>query len=239
MSDKKRDVTAAPGGKRLDRAAEAGELDSFLSQVAATPAPSGDRGRLIFALDATASRQGTWDQAMALQGDMFARTRGIAALDVQLVYYRGYGECRASGWVTRTERLLRLMSSVRCEAGRTQIARILRHGLKETQRQPAQALVFIGDAVEENVDILGDLAGQLRLVGLPLFIFQEGHDPAATQAFAAVARVSGGAHCRFDAASADTLGRLLNAMAAYATGGRPALARQSTTESARLLEQLG
>jgi len=241
MSDDKRRVAQRSAGLPSKGGPSAsGELDAFLSDVASLPAAtSGARGRLIFALDATASRQATWDRATGLQGDMFARTRGIGTLDVQLIYYRGYRECRASGWVTRTERLLSLMSSVRCEAGRTQIARILRHGLSEVKRQPVQALVFIGDAVEEDIDVLGDIAGQLRLVGLPVFVFQEGADPVATQAFAAIARLSGGAHCRFDAASADALGRLLNAVAAYATGGRAALSRQSTTESVRLLEQLG
>jgi len=239
MADKKKEVAPNSSRSVAGRDAGRGELDAFLSDVASMPTPSSERGRLIFALDATASRQGTWDRAMALQGDMFARTRGIAALDVQLVYYRGYGECRSSGWVNRTERLLRLMSSVRCEAGRTQIARVLRHGLKEAKDRSVQAMVFIGDAVEENVDTLGDLAGQLRLVGLPVFVFQEGQDAAASQAFAAIARLSGGAHCRFDAASPDALGRLLNAVAAYATGGRAALENQATGESARLLEQLG
>lgn len=238
------EVPNAPAN-RQDRSAVSSsrdEIDAFLQQVDALPQATGDaRGRLIFALDATASRQGTWDRAMGLQGDMFTQTRGIGALDVQLVFYRGYGECRASPWIDRADKLVALMQKVSCVAGRTQIERILRHGIGEAKQGPVHALVFVGDCVEEPVDRLGELAGRLKLFGLPLFIFQEGHDPHASQAFAQLATLSGGAHCRFDDSSAEQLGRLLNAVAAYATGGREALQRLEqggSGEARQLLEQL-
>lgn len=224
----------------MTRLTRSDDVDRFLK--AADDAPlaraSGERGRLIFALDATASRQPTWDRAMSLQGDMFTNTRAIAALDVQLVYYRGYRECRASGWLSSAERVLGAMQKIRCEAGRTQLARVLRHAKAETGRDPVQALVFVGDAVEEDIDALGDLAGQLGLLRLPVFLFQEGAQPAATRAFKSIARLSGGAHCRFDEGSAAQLGRLLVAVAAYATGGASAVERLGTRESGALLEQL-
>ena len=219
------------------------EVDAFLDAVKQTPpAMTGDgRGRLIFALDATASRQRTWNQAMSLQSDMFVRTRGIGELDVQLVYYRGYDECRASKWLNNADKVIALMRKVSCQAGRTQIGRVLKHALAECRGKPVQALVFIGDCVEEDVDELGNLAGQARLLDLPVFIFQEGHEPHASYAFAQVAKLSGGAHCRFDASSAGQLGDLLNAVAAYAAGGRSALQQleqQGSTQAATLLEQL-
>jgi len=219
------------------------EIDAFLESVketAAVASPDG-RGRLIFSLDATASRQATWDRAMSLQGDMFVKTRGVGALDVQLVYYRGYRECRASKWINRSDTLLTLMRKVNCEAGRTQIERVLKHALAESKAKPVQALVFVGDCVEENIDLLGDLAGQLRIVGLPVFIFQEGYNPQATYAFQNIAKLSGGAHCRFDESSAEELGRLLNAVAVYATGGASALKKLSadSPQARVLLEQLG
>lgn len=201
-----------------------------------------DRGRLIFALDATASRQATWDNAMRLQGDMFVKTRGLGNLDVQLVFYRGYRECRASRWLHDSRSLLGMMKKVTCEAGGTQIARVLDHALAETRLKSVQALVFIGDCVEEPVDLLAQRAGELRLLGLPLFIFQEGRDARASDAFAALARLSGGAHCQFDDRSAEQLGQLLNAVAVYATGGRQALKQlqgQGSGSASLLLEQLG
>ena len=66
---------------------------------------AGKRGRLIFALDATMSRQPTWDSACALQADMFREAASIGGLDIQLVYFRGLSECRASGWVAGADKL--------------------------------------------------------------------------------------------------------------------------------------
>lgn len=178
---------------------------------------------------------------MSLQSDMFVHTRGIGSLDVQLVYYRGYNECRASKWTSNPDQLVSMMRKVKCEAGTTQISRVLKHALAESREKPVQALVFIGDCVEENVDELGNLAGQARLLGLPIFIFQEGRDSKAQFAFAQIAKVSGGAHCRFDESSASQLGDLLNAVAAYAAGGRSALQqleKQGSQPAAAMLEQL-
>ncbi len=218
------------------------DVDAFLDAVQNTPpAITGERGRLVFALDATASRQSTWDRAMSLQTNMFSQTRGIGALDLQLVYYRGFDECRASRWLNNADQVITLMRKVNCQAGRTQIERVLKHGLAECRKQAVQALVFVGDCIEEDVDTLGNLAGQARLLAMPIFIFQEGHQPQASQAFAQIATLSGGAHCRFDESSAHQLGELLNAVAVYAAGGRKALQRlghSGSRQATALLEQL-
>lgn len=228
--------------KQLQPGATRSEVDQFLDKLAKTP-PSksiAGRGRLIFAMDATASRQPTWEQAIALQHDMFTKTQAIGTLDVQLVFYRGMLECRHSAWVSDADRLCQLMQKVTCLAGQTQIERILKHGLKEAKKQPVSALVFVGDCMEENLDMLGNLAGQLKLLNLPVFIFQEGYDPVAKNAFAQIAKISGGAHCQFDQSSASQLGQLLNAVATYATGGVQALRSLSheSKSAAKLLEQL-
>src|SRR5690349_19645851 len=65
------------------------------------------RGRLIFALDATASRQPTWDSAVRIQSEMFEATAGLGGLSLQLVYFRGLTECKASKWLTSTADLHR------------------------------------------------------------------------------------------------------------------------------------
>ncbi len=132
------------------------EIESFIEQVRAL-GPStarGNRGRLIFALDATMSRQPTWDTACALQADMFREAASIGGLDIQLVYFRGLNECRASGWVAGSERLAELMSRIDCRGGLTQISKVLSHARQEHARQKVQALVFVGDAMEEPVDDL-------------------------------------------------------------------------------------
>jgi hypothetical protein len=209
----------------LTSAGKTAEIDAFLAKVKAMPTvkAAGSKGRLIFALDATASRQATWDQACRLQGEMFEATAAIGGLDVQLVFYRGFKECRASRWLASAADLHGAMHSVSCVGGTTQIARILRHATKEARAGRVNALVFVGDAMEENVDELCQLAGELGLCGVPAFVFHEGHDEVAGRAFRQIAKLSGGAYCPFDARSAQQLRELLAAVAVYAAGGRQAL----------------
>jgi hypothetical protein len=204
-----------------------GDLNAFLRQVAATPrtGPAGTRGRLIFAMDATASREPTWDQAAQIQSAMFADTRALGGLEIQLCYYRGFREFEVSDWVGESSNLLTRMSRVFCAAGLTQIGRVLEHAIAEAGRGRVNALVFVGDCMEEDRERLADLAGQLGLLGLPAFVFQEGRDPAAERSFRDIARLTGGAWCPFDSNSPGLLRDLLGAVAVYAAGGRPALTR--------------
>ena len=192
--------------------------------------------RLIFALDATASRQPTWDTACQLQAEMFRAVP--AGLDVQLVYYRSLNECRASRWVSSGERLAQLMSRIKCQAGVTQIGRVLAHAGREAEKAKVRAVVFIGDAMEEKIDELAAAAGPLRLLGVPVFMFQEGNDHNVATAFREIAHLTRGAHCRFDAGAADQLAELLGAVAAYAAGGLKALSGRTDAATMKLLEQL-
>jgi hypothetical protein len=219
------------------------EVDAFLKQMRGVrPAGSG-RGRLIFAMDATMSRQPSWDLALELQADMFKTVKAVGGLDVQLVYFRGFNECQASKWVGDPDALARLMRKVACQGGFTQIGKVLAHARRESEAAKVNALVYVGDCMEEDVDQLSQLAGELGLIGLPVFLFQEGREPKAERAFREIARLSRGAYCPFDAGSAKQLRDLLTAVAVYATGGRKALQDFSDeTKSGaalRLLEQLG
>ena len=208
-----------------DKASVASNVDAFLAKLAATPnvRPSSQRGRLIFALDATASRQPMWDHAAQIQGEMFLATAALGGRELQLCFYRGFGEFKVSPWLSRSQDLVRLMTSVSCRAGETQISKVLSHAANETKRRKVSALVFVGDCAEENVDRLGALAGELGVHGVAAFMFHEGHDPRAAFVFKQIAKLSGGAYCRFDAGSADALKELLRAVAVFAAGGRQAL----------------
>ncbi len=201
------------------------EVDDFLARLAATPSarPAGTRGRLVFAMDATASRQPMWDHAAQIQGEMFSETSALGGLDIQLCFYRGFGEFKVSPWLGQSAELLRMMTSVFCRAGATQIRKVLAHAINETKTRRIGALVFVGDCVEEDVDRLGSLAGELGVLGVPVFMFHEGRDPVAAFAFKQIAGLSGGAYCRFDEGSARALRDLLSAVAVFAAGGRPAL----------------
>lgn len=221
------DLLKTPGDKSLPRdGTSTDSIQQFLNQVAQTTPPgTGEgHGRLIFAMDATASREPSWDQACQVQGQMFLETAALGGLDVQLVYYRGFNECKASRWVDNPSDLVRLMTGVFCLAGKTKIRRVLQHAVKETGKKRVSALVFVGDAFEEDLDEIGDIAGQLGMLGVRAFLFQEGYKPEAERAFRHIAALTKGAHCRFDSGSPDQLRALLGAVAAYAAGGKRALA---------------
>ena len=226
--------TQAPRDDGLPSERASGDpVQQFLNQVARTAPPNiGEgRGRLIFSMDATASREPTWDQACQVQGQMFLETAALGGLDVQLNYYRGFNECKSSRWVDNPSDLVRLMTSVLCLAGKTKIRRVLQHAVNETAKKRVNALVFVGDAFEEDLDGVGEIAGQLGMLGVRAFLFQEGHKPEAERAFRHIATLTKGAHCRFDANSPDQLRELLGAVAAYAAGGRRALADLSKRSS--------
>ncbi len=210
---------------KLPQKSDKAAIDAFVDQVRRAPVvkPAGARGRLIFAMDATASREPTWDRACQLQGEMFAETAALGGLEIQLCYYRGYGEFEASPWLSSSNDLLQRMTGVSCRGGYTQIEKVLRQAIAQTRQQKVQALVFVGDCMEEDVDRLCHLAGQLGVLGVPAFLFHEGDDPAARRAFEEIARLTRGACCAFDASSASQLRDLLGAVAVYAAGGRAAL----------------
>ncbi|MDA0789991.1 MAG: VWA domain-containing protein [Proteobacteria bacterium] len=209
------------------------DVSAFLDKVAATPArrQAGRTGRLMFAMDATASREPTWDRACHLQGEMFSATDSLGGLSVQLCYYRGFNEFRALDWCSDTAVLLRQMSAVRCLGGQTQIGRVLKHALRAHHDSSLQAVVFVGDAMEENPDTLCDLAGQLGLQNIPAFMFQEGTLPLVRSTFQQMAQLSGGAWAPFDLNSAHQLKELLAAVAVFAAGGRSALEDLSSRSS--------
>lgn len=241
------DVSGTTPVARSDNSAPAptttsdGEVAAFIAKMnAVVPAPSGDRGRLLFAMDATMSRAPTWDMALGLQGEMFAAVKEVGGLDVQLVFFRGMGECRASKWVSDPDALARLMRSVGCEGGLTQIGKVLVHAIAEGRERRINAVVYVGDSMEEDVDRLCARAGELALLSVPVFVFQEGSDETAARAFREIARLTKGAFCRFDRGSARQLRDLLTAVATYAAGGRKALlalGKQSGGAGARLLLQ--
>lgn len=232
-------TTTRPANLPEPRRAASAEVDAFVQRLKAmAPAAGTGRGRLVFAMDATMSREPTWDMALSLQGAMFDAVRDVGGLDVQLVYFRGLSECRASKWVSDAAHLARLMTTVSCQGGKTQIGKVLTHAKSEAASKRVNALVFVGDAMEENVDELSARAGELGLMGVPVFLFQEGSDERVARAFQEIARLTKGAWCRFDAGSAAALKALLTAVAVYAASGHKglkALSAQPEGSGARLL----
>jgi hypothetical protein len=191
--------------------------------------------RLIFALDATMSREETWGRARELQSQMFTEAGKLGMLQIQLVYFRGLDECWASHWTNNAQELARIMARIQCEGGYTQIGKILAHIRKENTAQKVSAAIFVGDAMEEDHGTLCDAAAAL---GVPLFLFQEDSDSEVEKTFREMARVSNGAFARFEPGAEAKLAELLRAVAAFATGGLQALENQNTDSARRLLTQM-
>jgi hypothetical protein len=199
------------------------QIDAFLSRVAKTPTLSQISGRLIFAIDATMSRQPTWDRAVEIQADMFEVAQSIGGLAVQLVYFRGRGEFEASEWTTTPSALANRMRDVSTRSGFTQLKRVLTHACEEAKRTRVGTLVYVGDAFEENADVVAAQAAELALLGVPAFMFHEGDDPNAAAIFKEAARLTKGVYARFDSGAAKQLRDLMRAAAVYAAGGKSAL----------------
>jgi hypothetical protein len=170
--------------------------------------------RMIFAMDATGSREPTWEMAGKLHREMGA---ALGGLSLRLVFFRG-AECKMSPWVAGGQRLAGLMTKVRCATGYTQIGRVLQHVLTESREHTIRALVYVGDCCEESAEELFTLAEQLKRQKIPIFVFHEGTDSVAEPIFRRLAQITDGIYASFDAGSAEQLRKLLAGAADYAAG---------------------
>jgi len=214
-------------------------MNSIIARTSSTAAPKASiddllsdvipqRARIIFAIDATGSRQPTWDQAAVVQAQMFYAADNVSA---QLVYFQGWaGTTKASQWFDDPKPLADVMGRISCLAGTTQIKKVLQHAAKEHAIEPVSALILIGDACEEKES---DLVAAARELPVPAFMFQEGRSDLVAEIYSRIAEITGGALAQFDASSATNLGELLKAVAVYATGGVKALTAHGG-ETARL-----
>jgi hypothetical protein len=209
-------------------ASHAKQVAAFLEKVRTV------RGRIAFIIDATASREPTWDAASQLQAEMFGEAAKLGGLEMQ-IYFRGTNEVGASNWTSDGRELQHFMGRIRCEGGYTKYARAFARVRQEHQRQAINAVIVIGDQLEElPASLYDDVAG----LGVPFFCFQEGQDPNLRAALQEVARLTKGAFCTFDTGSVAQLRELLRAVATFAVGGLTALADLST-DSAPARKLLG
>lgn len=220
------------------------KVDSFLAEVESLPPAARDPGqaaRLAFVIDATASRQPTWDMASQVQAEMLDSVQRIGGLEMQVLWFRGFGELKKTPWSRNGLQLARLMSGVSCKAGQTQIERCLRELLRQSGEQQINAAVYVGDCCEEPEAVLFQLAGKLGVINTPLFVFQEGRNARAARIFEQLSARSSGVYCQLDQSSPELLKELLGAVACFATGGKRALKSLPPAkhkEARYLLEQL-
>ena len=210
-------------------------VQEFLTKSKQLATPNNSAGRLLFAMDATASRENSWDMACQIQADMFMSTQMMGSLEISLCYFHGYNEFKHFPWTQNAKNLRDQMLQVRCLGGQTQIKRTLDHAISICTKQNIKAVVYIGDCCEESIDHIATSAGKLGVLGVPVFIFHEGHEPSAKRAFQHIAQLTNGAYCAFDENSVAQLKDLLCAVAAYAVGGLSALKKQ--TQQGNLVAQ--
>jgi hypothetical protein len=197
--------TVTPGGVSITAVQQQIEREKYQARHAP---------RMIFAMDATSSREPTWERAGTLHRDMGA---ALGSLTLQLVFFRGE-ECKASSWLAGGRRLAELMIKVRCAAGYTKIGRVLQHVLTQSREHTIRALVYVGDCCEESGEELFALAEQLKRQQIPIFVFHEGTDSVAEPIFRRLAQITDGIYASFDVGSAEQLRKLLAGAADYVAG---------------------
>ena len=201
---------------------------------------TGLRGRLIFALDATMSRQPLWDTACKLQADMFREAAAIGGLDVQLVYYRSLAECRASrlGVAGRAARRAddahRLPRRPHPDRQGARACARARPNARRCRRWCSSATPW-----RRSSTISARRPASSACSACRPSCSRKATTPIAEQAFREIARLTKGAYCRFDPGAAHQLGELLRAVAAYAAGGMRALADLSARRDAGAIKLIG
>ncbi len=219
-------------------------MNEALARIGASGTPEVRRGRLVFILDLTSSRNRGLHQARVATAAMFDAIKRLGSIAVKLIYYRGH-ECKASGWESDPEVVSRAMGRLSCEAGVTQIARALRCVL-EQEKESISGVVFIGDHCEDNPEELAHLAAALGEKRIPVFVFHECQDNngAALHAklvFKLMAEFSNGIYSEFEPASDLALRELLSSVAAFSTAGIEGIqqiGRVATPQARQLRERL-
>ena len=194
------------------------------------------RGRIAFVIDATGSRVPTWELACQLQSEMLSETAKLGGLEMMVTYFRGMDEVGASNWTSDARELHHFMGRIRCEGGYTKYARAFERVRQEHQKQAINAVIVIGDMIEEKppAPIYDAVAG----LGVPCFCFQEGNDPELRPVFEKIRDLTKGAYHAFDAGSIAQLRELLQAVARFAVGGLTALEDLHTPSARKLLGQM-
>jgi hypothetical protein len=204
---------------------------------AATGTPA--RPRLIFAVDATASREPAWVAARQVTDALVKALPG--QLDVALAVHGGSRVHIFTEFTNEPAALRDRAAGVVCEAGLTRLLPILSVSLK----QPAvRVVVYIGDVFEENVAKGRQLTDAMGKQGIRLIVLHDTADPAArrdAELFWDLAKRTGGCVMPFDASSSGRLRDLLSAVAVYAVGGEKLLRerRHDLPGAVALLEHLG
>jgi hypothetical protein len=201
----------------------------------ATPA----RPRLVFAVDATASREPAWSAARQVTDALVKTLPG--ALDVALAVHGGSRVHTFTAFTSDANTLRDRAAGVTCQAGVTRLLPILAASLKQ---QRVQVVIYIGDVFEEGVIHGRRLADAMGAQGTKLIVLHDTADPTSRRdadVFWDLANRTGGCVLPFDASAPSRLRDLLSAVAVYAVGGEKLLRerRHDLPGAVALLDHLG
>jgi hypothetical protein len=199
-------------------------------------APS--RPRLVFAVDATASREPAWAAARQVTDALVKALPG--ELDVALAVHGGSRVHTFTAFTSDARTLRDLAAGVDCHAGMTRLLPILAASLK---RQAVRVVIYIGDVFEESLPQGRQLADQMGAQGIKLIVLHDTADRSArrdAEVFWDLAKRTGGCVLPFDATASGRLRDILSAVAVYAVGGEKLLRerRQTLPGAVALLEHL-
>ena len=187
------------------------------------PADTGpsSRPRLVFAVDATASREPAWAAARQVTDALVKALPG--ELDVALAVHGGSRVHTFTAFTNDPATLRDRTAGVTCEAGLTRLLPILSASLKQPS---VRVIVYIGDVFEENVTQGRGLADSLGQRGAKLIVLHDTADPSArrdAELFWDLAKRTGGCVLPFDVNAPGRLRDILSAVAVYAVGGEKLL----------------
>lgn len=196
--------------------------------------------KLMLFFDATSSRERTWKQAQTVQAEILDAARTAShSVELKVGFFRGT-ECRVTGWSSNPGGLAASMAKIRCQAGRTQILRLMR--LAETET--ATAVIYVGDVFEECGQTARELAARLPM---PWYVVQDksgDHHTASENIFKEISRLTGGAYLSYGdknhhpGAVARELTGAIAAITTLTTGGINAVKKLPGKPAQALLEQL-
>lgn len=207
---------------------KSGAIGRALERLAAKQAQA-RTVRIGLIVDATGSRQASWEDAQRVQGRMLESLGRTGRVLLRLIYFGG-GELTACAWSSDHAALSAHMAAVRCRKGHTQILDGLRRFLREGEE--AESIILVGDAFEEDAGSAELLAALLRDSGAKIFAFLEGDDAHAARIFRKLAEATGGRFARLGAEL--PLGALCEGVVLLTAHGREGL-RRLKHEKARLL----
>ncbi|NRA46534.1 MAG: hypothetical protein HRU09_16405 [Oligoflexales bacterium] len=124
------------------------------------------RPKLLFSMDATASREHSWLIAQDITSSMFDEVPG--ELDVALAYHGGGILKNVSPFKSNAKQFKDAVSVVRCDAGPTALNAILQEA---SEVNGLKAMIYIGDCYEEPFVEAEYYARQLKLKGTRAFMF--------------------------------------------------------------------